>query len=45
MFDITATYTDQYELTMGQAYFLSGLKDEQAVLTTFSGKYHLMADM
>jgi len=35
MFDITATYTDQYELTMGQAYFLSGLKDEQAVFDYF----------
>jgi nicotinate phosphoribosyltransferase len=35
MFDITATYTDQYELTMGQAYFLSGRKDQPAVFDYF----------
>lgn len=38
MFDITATYTDQYELTMGQAYFLSGRKDHQAVFDYFFRK-------
>jgi hypothetical protein len=29
MLDITATYTDQYELAMGQAYFLEGRKDQR----------------
>lgn len=38
MFDFTATYTDQYELTMGQAYFLSGRKDQQAVFDYFFRK-------
>ncbi len=38
MLDITATYTDQYELTMGQAYFLGGRKDQQAVFDFFFRK-------
>jgi len=38
MFDFTGTYTDQYELTMGQAYFLSGRKDESAVFDYFFRK-------
>ncbi len=38
MLDITATYTDQYELTMGQAYFLSGRKNDQAVFDYFFRK-------
>ncbi len=36
--DLTATYTDQYELTMGQAYFLAGRKDEPAVFDYFFRK-------
>ncbi len=38
MFDLTATYTDQYELAMGQAYFLAGRKDETAVFDYFYRK-------
>ncbi len=38
MFDITATYTDQYELTMAQAYFLAGRKDQGAVFDYFFRK-------
>lgn len=38
MFDFTATYTDQYELAMGQAYFLAGRKDESAVFDYFFRK-------
>jgi nicotinate phosphoribosyltransferase len=38
MLDITGTYTDQYELTMGQAYFLSGRKDQTAVFDYFCRK-------
>lgn len=38
MFDITATYTDQYELTMGQAYFLAGRQDQPAVFDYFFRK-------
>ena len=38
MQNITASYTDQYELTMGQAYFLSGRKDQQAVFDYFYRK-------
>lgn len=38
MFDYTATYTDQYELAMGQAYFLSGRKDDSAVFDYFFRK-------
>jgi nicotinate phosphoribosyltransferase len=38
MLDITATYTDQYELTMGQAYFLFGRKDQSAVFDYFFRK-------
>jgi nicotinate phosphoribosyltransferase len=36
--DLTATYTDLYELTMGQAYFLTGRKDEPAVFDYFFRK-------
>ncbi len=36
--DLTATYTDLYELTMGQAYFLAGRKDEPAVFDYFFRK-------
>lgn len=38
MFNITATYTDHYQLAMGQAYFLSGRKDESAVFDYFFRK-------
>jgi nicotinate phosphoribosyltransferase len=38
MFDFTGTYTDQYELAMGQAYFLNGRKDESAVFDYFFRK-------
>ncbi len=38
MFEFSATYTDQYELAMGQAYFLSGRKDEFAVFDYFFRK-------
>jgi len=38
MLDITATYTDQYELVMGQAYFLAGRKDQQAIFDYFYRK-------
>jgi len=38
MLDITATYTDQYELVMGQAYFLDGRKDQHAVFDYFYRK-------
>lgn len=31
MFDYTASYTDQYQLTMSQVYFLKGQKDHKAV--------------
>ncbi len=36
--DLTATYTDLYELTMGQAYFLAGRKNESAVFDYFFRK-------
>lgn len=35
MFDFTATYTDQYQLTMAQVYFLNGRKDQVAVFDYF----------
>lgn len=38
MIDITGTYTDQYEIAMGQAYFLSGRKDQQGVYDYFFRK-------
>ena len=31
MFNYTALYTDQYQLTMAQAYFIDGHKDEPVV--------------
>lgn len=51
MLDFTATYTDQYELTMGQAYFLAGRKDESAVFdyffrrNPFKGGYTIFAGL
>lgn len=36
--EISATYTDLYQLTMGQAYFLSGRADEPAVFDYFFRK-------
>ncbi len=38
MFDVTGTYTDHYELAMGQAYFLAGRKDDPAVFDYFFRK-------
>lgn len=38
MMDITGTYTDQYQLAMGQVYFLSGRKDQTAVFDYFFRK-------
>ena len=51
MLDITGTYTDQYELVMGQAYFVEGRKDQQAVFdyfyrkTPFNGGYTVFAGL
>ncbi|MFN2430478.1 MAG: nicotinate phosphoribosyltransferase [Cryomorphaceae bacterium] len=36
--EITGTYTDQYQLTMAQAYFNNGRKDEKAVFDYFFRK-------
>jgi nicotinate phosphoribosyltransferase len=38
MFDYTATYTDQYQITMSQVYFNKGLKDETAIFDYFFRK-------
>jgi nicotinate phosphoribosyltransferase len=38
MFDFTATYTDQYQLTMAQVYFQKGHKDQRAVFDYFFRK-------
>ena len=38
MLDITGTYTDQYELVMGQAFFLAGRKNQQAIFDYFYRK-------
>ena len=38
MIDYTATYTDQYQLTMAQVYFLNGHKDQRAVFEYFFRK-------
>jgi nicotinate phosphoribosyltransferase len=38
MIDITGTYTDQYQLSMGQVYFLTGRKEQQAVFDYFFRK-------
>ncbi len=38
MFDFTGTYTDYYQLTMAQAYFLAGQKDHIAVFDYFFRK-------
>ena len=35
MFDYTATYTDQYQIAMGQVYFLKGHKNQPAVFDYF----------
>lgn len=37
-FSITATYTDLYQLTMGQVYFLKGSADKRAVFDYFFRK-------
>lgn len=38
MLDITGSYTDQYQLTMGQVYFLKGHKNSPAVFDYFFRK-------
>lgn len=38
MFDYTATYTDQYQITMSQVYFHKGLKNETAIFDYFFRK-------
>lgn len=38
MFNYTATYTDKYQLTMAQVYFLKGKKDDKAVFDYFFRK-------
>jgi len=38
MFNYTATYTDQYQLTMAQAYFMNGQKENTAVFDYFFRK-------
>lgn len=38
MINFTGTYTDKYQLTMAQAYFLKGQKDHQAVFDYFFRK-------
>ena len=38
MFDYTATYTDQYQITMSQVYFQKGLGDETAIFDYFFRK-------
>lgn len=51
MFDFTATYTDYYQLTMAQAYFLKGQKDHIAVFdyyfrkNPFAGGYTIFAGL
>jgi nicotinate phosphoribosyltransferase len=51
MIDYTATYTDQYQLTMSQVYFLKGQKDNRAVFDyffrnlPFGGGYALFAGL
>ncbi|MDZ7807485.1 MAG: nicotinate phosphoribosyltransferase [Gracilimonas sp.] len=38
MLDYTATYTDQYQITMSQVYFRKGLKEETAIFDYFFRK-------
>lgn len=38
MIDYTASYTDQYQLTMSQVYFLKGQKNNQVVFDYFFRK-------
>ncbi|MGM0547545.1 MAG: nicotinate phosphoribosyltransferase [Bacteroidota bacterium] len=38
MFDYSATYTDQYQITMSQVYFHKGLQDETAIFDYFFRK-------
>ena len=38
MIDISGTYTDQYQLTMGQVYFQNGEAEEIAVFDYFFRK-------
>ena len=51
MIDYTATYTDRYQLTMSQVYFLKGQKDTRAVFDyyfrklPFNGGYAIFAGL
>jgi nicotinate phosphoribosyltransferase len=51
MFNFTATYTDKYQLTMSQVYFLKGQKDTKSVFDyffrklPFSGGYAVFAGL
>jgi nicotinate phosphoribosyltransferase len=51
MFNFTATYTDKYQLTMSQVYFLKGQKDTMAIFDyffrklPFSGGYAVFAGL
>jgi len=51
MINYTGTYTDKYQLTMSQAYFLNGQKDSNAVFDyffrklPFSGGYAIFAGL
>src|SRR5438105_1526682 len=38
MINMTGTYTDQYQLTMAQVYFLQGHKEDRAVFDYFYRK-------
>ncbi|VEH29029.1 Nicotinate phosphoribosyltransferase [Legionella sainthelensi] len=45
MFDFTGSYTDQYQLTMAQVYFLKGHENSTAVFDYFSENFHSVLDM
>ncbi len=51
MFDYTATYTDQYQITMSQVYLKKGLQNEKAIFdyffrkSPFGGGYVLFAGL
>jgi nicotinate phosphoribosyltransferase len=51
MLDISGTYTDKYELAMGQAFFLAGRKNQHAIFdyffrkTPFNGGYAVFAGL
>lgn len=45
MFDFTGSYTDQYQLTMAQVYFLKGHENSTAIFDYFSENFHSVLDM